>query len=206
MIQGIKKRLELYSLKKIWRAKNEHNFTTAGNAFDPNKVSVGNYSYGCLNVINTHYSNERLEIGHYCSIAANVQFFLAGCHFTERLMTYPINGILYGMRGKDGYSKGPIIVGSDVWIGYGAMILSGVKIAQGAVIGAGSVVAKDVPPYAIVAGNRAEILRFRFQDELISELLELDFSKLTPGLSAEYIEELTRVCDQESIRSLMAVL
>lgn len=199
-----KKRWRLMAFRRQWRRLNPHNRTEAGTVFDPAKVAVGNFTYGRLNVVDSHYANERLELGHFCSLAGDVRFFLAGNHFVERPTTFPVRGLLTGQRGGDGYSKGPILVGSDVWIGYGAMILSGVKIGQGAVIGAGSVVAKDVPPYAIVAGNRAALVKFRFPDDLIAELLKLDFSRWTKELCARYVEVLARPCDREGIRALVA--
>ena len=199
-----KKRWQLAAFRRQWRRLNPHNRTEAGTVFDPAKVAVGNFTYGRLNVVDSHYANERLELGHFCSLAGDVRFFLAGNHFVERPTTFPVRGLLTGQRGGDGYSKGPILVGSDVWIGYGAMVLSGVKIGQGAVIGAGSVVAKDVPPYAVVAGNRAALVKFRFPDDLIAELLKLDFSRWTNELCARYVEVLARPCDREGIRALVA--
>lgn len=199
-----RKRWKLWTFRRQWRRLNPHNRTEAGTVFDPAKVAVGNFTYGRLNVVDSHYANERLEIGHFCSLAGDVRFFLAGNHFVERPTTFPVRGLLTGQRGGDGYSKGPILVGSDVWIGYGAMILSGVEIGQGAVVGAGSVVAKDVPPYAVVAGNRAAIVKYRFPDDWIPELLKLDFSRWTKALCARYADLLARPCDRESLRALIA--
>ena len=70
-------------------------------------------------------------------------------------------------------SKGDVVIGNDVWIGRGVVILSGVRVGNGAVIGAGAVVTKDVPPYAIVAGNPARIIRYRFSPEQIEELEQI---------------------------------
>jgi len=78
------------------------------------------------------------------------------------------------------HTKGPITVQDDVWIGYGAMILSGVTLHQGCVIGAGAVVTRDVPPYAIVAGNPAIVVKYRFSQELVQKLLSLRLANLTP--------------------------
>lgn len=85
-----------------------------------------------------------------------------------------------------------INVGNDVWIGIGAIIKSGVIIGDGAVIGAGAVVTKDVRPYEIVAGNPAKHIRFRFDEEIINELLELrwwDFSEDKLSVLAEFVRE-----------------
>ncbi len=71
-------------------------------------------------------------------------------------------------------SKGSIIIEDDVWLGYGCMILSGVKISKGSVIGSGAVVAKDIPPYSIVVGNPGQVIKKRFSDDKITELLKID--------------------------------
>ena len=75
--------------------------------------------------------------------------------------------------GPSGEVKGNIIVGNDVWIGYGATLMEGVTVGDGAIIGAMAVVASDVPPYAIVIGNPAKILRYRFPPDRINEMLKL---------------------------------
>ena len=72
-------------------------------------------------------------------------------------------------------NKGDIVIGNDVWIGYEAIVLSGVTIGDGAIIGTRSVVTKDVPPYTIVGGIPAKPIRKRFSDEVISKLLELQW-------------------------------
>lgn len=200
MIERLKRRWALRKFQKKWRSLNPHNRTLAGCIFDENKVSVGNYTYGGLHVKDFYYDNEKLEIGHFCSIANNVKFFLAGDHFMERPMTFPVKGFLTGQVGGDGYSKGPILVGSDVWFGSEAYILSGVRIGQGAVVGARSVVAKDVPPYAVVVGNPIRIIGYRFSEEIISELMKIDFSKLTKKLCSEYIDILTQPCSLNRIK------
>jgi len=81
-------------------------------------------------------------------------------------------------------TKGEIVVSDDVWIGHGATILSGVEIGQGAIVGARSVVTRDVPPYAIVCGNPARIAKYRFEGPVIEKLKMIDFSKIDGQLAS----------------------
>ena len=95
----------------------------------------------------------------------------------DHLMTYPVQELIT-RDGLDAGSKGDIQVDDDVWIGCNAMILSGVHIHQGAVVAAGAIVTKDVPPYAIVAGIPAKVVGYRFEEELREKLLKIDFTKI----------------------------
>jgi acetyltransferase-like isoleucine patch superfamily enzyme len=116
-----------------------------------------------------------VHIGSYCSIAEDVQFLVGGNHHPEWVSTFPFRAV-FGLPGEfeDGQpaSRGPITIGNDVWIGLGALILSGVTIGDGAVVAAGALVTKDVRPYAIVGGNPAREIRRRFGDEQVEALLE----------------------------------
>lgn len=136
-----------------------------------------------------HYpiNNDRLVIGKFCSIACGAKFILNSAnHRLSSLSTYPFP-LFYEEWGLDVKNvtnswdnKGDIVIGNDVWIGYEAVILSGVKIGDGAVIGTRAVVTKDIPPYTIVGGVPAKGIRKRFSDDVISALLEIkwwDWSK-----------------------------
>jgi serine acetyltransferase len=92
--------------------------------------------------------------------------------------------------GNEAFSKGNIVIDDDVWIGYGVTILSGVHIGQGAVVAAGAVVTKDVPPYAIVGGVPAKIIKYRFSPEIIEELMKIDYSKLEEDDIKNHIDDL----------------
>lgn len=183
----------LYSLKKQlfkgkWRKLNPNNFTNAEDLFDPALVKVGDYTYGGLRVL-TYNQDSKLCIGRFCSIAQDVMFVLSGDHYTNHISSYPYRVRIMNEK-QEGVSKGDIIVGDDVWIGFRSTILSGVHIGQGAIVAAGSVVTKDVPPYAIVGGVPAMVIKYRFSPELINELLKVDYSQMTEEMVKEHIEDL----------------
>lgn len=116
-----------------------------------------------------------LSIGNYCSIADGVTIFLGGEHRTDWVTTYPFSALWDGARHIAGHpaTKGNVTIGSDVWLGQSSVVLSGVTIGHGAVIAAYAVVTKDVPPYAIAAGNPARIIKYRFRSEEIESLLRI---------------------------------
>lgn len=177
---------------KIWRHRNPHNLTTlAGYNFSLDRVSVGKMSYGPIHAICFGGVNERLEIGSYCSIAEEVVFLLGGGHAMDTLSTYPFRAKCIG--DLQAVAKGPIVIGDDVWIGYGATILSGVTLGKGCVVGARALVCKDVPPYAVVAGVPARIIKYRFSEETISVLegLKLD------DIDEEFIRDNITLLEEE---------
>lgn len=177
--------IKLGLFKYRWRCSNRHNRTSVGTIFPIDKVSVGKQSYGLLNILSFGNPQEKLEIGHFCSIAQDVHFLLGGGHKMGTISTFPFEKLIFGVP-YEASTKGPICVKDDVWIGYGSIILSGVTIGQGAVIGAGSVVVKDVPPYAVFAGGR--IIKYRFSAPVIEKLVKVDFAKLpTDPKSLSYI-------------------
>lgn len=137
----------------------------------PVSIQIGNYTYGNPKIVSFSETN-KLLIGKFCSIADNVTIVLSE-HSLNMVSTYPLKGRLIEKKEVDQVSKGPVIIENDVQIGTGAIILSNVKISNGAVVGAGSVVTKDVPPYAIVAGTPAKVLRYRFTPEQINKLLKI---------------------------------
>lgn len=172
------KHLIYYLIKQSqWKFQNKHNFTTLNynSSYEISQVKVGNGTYGKINFETFHDKKAHLIIGNFCCIAPNVKFLLAGEHNYKQISTYPFN-FKYRHKACETFSKGDIIIGDDVWIGYGAIILSGVTIGQGAVIGAGSVVRKDVPPYAIFSGDKVK--KFRFENDIIYKLKQFDYSSL----------------------------
>ena len=138
-------------------------------------IDIGDWTSGCPRIISCDGKNGKLRIGKFCSIADNVTILLGGEHNHQLTSTYPFDNLLIRFHelGPTVNTKGDVIIGNDVWIGYDALILSGVTIGDGAVIGARSVLTKNVEPYAIVAGNPARLIKYRFSPEVIKHLLEV---------------------------------
>ena len=118
-----------------------------------------------------------MSVGRFTSIGQDVVVVL-GNHRTDTVTTYPFKSLrrfwhTAAGTADDHSSKGDVDIGSDVWIGQGVTILSGVRVGDGAVLAAQSVVTKDVPPYAVVAGNPARVIRLRFDDATVSQLLKI---------------------------------
>ncbi len=143
-------------------------------AHDPRQFEKNNVLY--------HYpvNHDKLVIGKFCSIACGAKFLFNSANHTQTsLSTYPFAIFFdeWSLRMQDVAdawdNKGDIVIGSDVWIGYEAVILAGVTVGHGAIIGTRAVVTKDVPPYTIVGGVPAKPIRKRFADDVIEKLLAL---------------------------------
>lgn len=194
-------------IRRFWKKQNTHNKTYIGDISNIEAVEfiknggikVGNYSYGRINVNFTCGKDEKLIIGNYCSISGHCNFLLGGEHDYRRISTFPIFGY-------DDYqsSKGAIVVEDDVWICDGAWILSGVKIGKGAIVAAGSIVTHDVPSYAIVGGNPAKVIKYRFSNEIIKkiEIINIDYDHL----SNEEIDALKMHINDENVDYIIDVL
>lgn len=119
--------------------------------------------------------DEKIIIGSFCSIADNVVISSGGEHRTDTVSTWSFDEILFSKKDQSRSYKTTqnTTIGHDVWIGYGAFINSGVQIGSGAVIGAQAVVFNDVPPYAVVMGNPATIVRYRFSPKTVERLLKI---------------------------------
>ena len=175
--------------KHCWRKANKHNRLVLKDYSNYKNVIAGKNSYGIIDVLIHSKESHKLYIGNYCSIAPNVLFIVASDHNYKTISTYPFKVWIAG-DDAEALSKGDIIVKDDVWIGANSTILSGITINQGAIVAAGSVVTKDVPPYAIVGGNPAKIIKYRFSETIIQKLLKIDYSKLSDEKIMSNLENL----------------
>ncbi|WP_082504645.1 CatB-related O-acetyltransferase [Methylobacterium sp. Leaf111] len=135
---------------------------------------IGDYTYGVPSVM-WWGEDAGLSIGRYCSIAGGVSIMLGGNHRTDWITTFPFNVLDPVASAYTGHpaTNGDVRIGNDVWLGISCRIMSGVTVGDGACVAAGAVVTRDVPPYAIVGGVPAKVIRMRFTPEQIAALLEI---------------------------------
>lgn len=205
MYSKLKNLIILYFFKKKWRKLNSHNNIHPTNIFPIEKVKVGKYSYGPIIVKTWGSPNEGLEIGNLVSIASGVRFILGGNHEINTVTTYPFKVMFWGEK-LEAWSKGPIIIKDDVWIGMDSIIMSGITIEQGAIIAAGSVVTKNVPAYSIVGGNPAKVIKYRFSEEIVLEMKKIDWNKLKVDNVKDVREELYKSLDLEILEKIKTEL
>ncbi|WP_312941863.1 CatB-related O-acetyltransferase [Oscillibacter sp.] len=155
-----------------------------------------------------HYpvNHDKLIIGKFCSIACGAKFLFTSANHTQKsLSTYPFP-IFFDEWDLDKKgiasawdNKGDIIIGNDVWVGYEAVILSGVHIGDGAIIGTRAVVTKDVPPYTVVGGIPAREIKKRYEEGIIQQLLQIGwwnwpFDKIQQRLPSIMSGEIDKLC------------
>jgi len=172
---------------------------------NPN-IIVGDYTYydDFENVENFEknvkyhfdFTGDKLIIGKFCMIASDVKFIMNGAnHLTDAITTYPFaifgNGWEKAMDGKTYPNKGDIVIGNDVWIGYNATIMAGVTIGDGAIIATNATVTKNVEPYTIVGGNPAQVIKKRFSEDKIQQLLTLKWWDWNIETITENVQHLT---------------
>jgi acetyltransferase-like isoleucine patch superfamily enzyme len=143
----------------------------------PRGVEIGRHTYGFgPDTFPVFTEGARIVVGAFCAIDNEARVHGGGEHVITRAAAFPMNAMLFD-RGKrnalDDVETGPTVIGNDVWIGKGATVLAGLTVGDGAVVGTRAVVTKSVPPYAIVVGNPARILRYRFDGETRERLLAL---------------------------------
>lgn len=178
IIKNIKRHYEKRRKRKTEHAVGPNTRILCGS----DKVIVGEHTYGKPKIF-MHCQDNVLRIGKFCSIAAEVTFLMSGMHHHECVSTYPWYNPFPGFRRWDPTGidedmwcdrpSGDTVVGNDVWLGYGAFIMPGVHIGDGAIIGSRTVVSKDVPPYAIAVGSPMRIVRLRFTEEQVAALQEI---------------------------------
>ncbi|WP_319804730.1 CatB-related O-acetyltransferase [Entomomonas sp. E2T0] len=164
-----------------------------------NRYPEYDYGYGSYGIPQVDHGNKdtHLKIGSFCSIAGGVKILLGGNHNVKAMTTFPFYERLPNVT-KYKETKGDVIIGNDVWLATDCLILSGVTIGHGAVIAARAVVTKDVPPYAIVGGNPAKVIRYRFPEDICQALLahpwwELpreEIIQIAPLLCSDRVDEL----------------
>lgn len=159
------------------------------------RIAVGEYTYFDTRItFGLWQPEDRIAIGRFCSLAKNITVLGGGEHFTTRATAFPLVLMFAENRPErliDGQPQGTMAIGNDVWLGYNATIMSGVKIGNGAVIGARAVVAKNVPDYAVAVGNPARVVRYRFAPQTIERLMKLGWwnwklSKILANLDILY--------------------
>ena len=162
---------------------------------DPKEFEINNVLY------QYPINRDKLKIGKFCSIACGTKFlFNSANHALDSLSTYPFplffeEWNLEKEKVTEAWdNRGDIVIGNDVWIGYEAVILSGVTIGDGAIIGTRAVVTKDVPPYTIVGGVPAKPIRKRFDEKVIKELLKIKWWDWTEEKIARNIENIKNGC------------
>jgi chloramphenicol O-acetyltransferase type B len=142
-------------------------------------LKVGRHTYGHEGIVLPHWDEDaELTIGSFCSIADRCVIFLGGNHRTDWITTFPFTSLAERWPAAEGIpghpsTNGDVVIGNDVWIASNVTIMSGVTIGDGAVIAANATVARDVPPYAVVAGNPARVVRNRFTPEDVEALLAI---------------------------------
>ena len=177
---------------KIYPRSNDYQTIYLKNAITRDNIQVGDYTiyndfyndprdFEKNNVLYQYpINNDKLVIGKFCSIACKAKFLMtSGNHTMKSLSTYTFP-IFYEEWGLDVShitdawdNKGDIVIGNDVWIGYDAIIMSGVKVGDGAIIGTRAIVTNDVPPYTIVGGIPAKVIKKRFSDDIVLKLLKI---------------------------------
>jgi len=185
MLKDQKKRFKRHipdDLLRIYRDFHQKRFEIQSAIPTEDEVlEVGAYTYGRENLkILFRDSGQKVKFGKFCSIAKDVTIFLGGGHRHDWVTTYPFGHVeldAFGPEQIDGHpsSKGSVIIGNDVWIGQGVTIMPGINIGDGAVIAANSHVVNDIPPYSIVGGNPARLIRLRFDGDTIARLLAIQW-------------------------------
>ncbi len=200
------KRKRKHEIQDVWRKVNFDNDTELySEKLVKYNIAVGKCSYGMINALFSSDLPVMLIIGNYVSIASGALFIPASEHNYKLLSTYPYKVKICSEQ-YEALSKGSIIVEDDVWIGARATILSGVRICQGAVIAAGSVVTKNVEPYSIVAGNPARHIKYRFETDVINKLKQVNIGILSSDFIKRNTDSLYSNITRENIDDIINLI
>lgn len=179
-------------------------------AAGPSKISVGRFTYGHDRLTVRQWGEgAELRVGSFCSFAEKITIVLGGNHRSDWVSTYPFGHIFeeqFGSTRATGHptTNGDVVIGDDVWIGIGATVMSGITIGPGAIVAANAHVVRDVEPYAIVGGNPAELIRRRFDAEIIALLLQLQWWTLPVSEIRQIVPLLSQVPEAAVLRTLVA--
>lgn len=190
---------------KEFRSRNAHNQIFPGTRFPVDIVNIGSFSYGELNLFAYDPGNkvDGLKIGSFVSISSNVRFLLHENHQIDTFTTFPLRSVLLGKPfACDMRARGPIVIDDEVWIGHGATILSGVSIGKGAIIAAGAVVIKDVPPYAVAGGVPARVIKYRFEQDARDRLFRMRLSDVSREEIIQNMDLFYRPIDSDQLGRL----
>jgi virginiamycin A acetyltransferase len=154
-------------------------------------IEIGRFTYSAGLGIGLADTRSRVRIGNFCSIAEQVIFFLKTDHRPDWLSSYPLNRFPWDStipKPSDPYAdlRDDITIGSDVWISWGVKVLAGVTVGNGAVLCADAVVTRNVPPYSVVAGNPARVVKRRFDDDVIDYLEQLKWWDMSVSQLQKY--------------------
>ncbi len=198
----------IYNMNRTCFLKNiitRPNITVGDYTYYDDETDIRNFEKNVL----YHYEflGDKLIIGKFCQIASDVKFLMNGMfHMMDAFTTYPF--MIFSKKCQEKYPKdakfpfkGDTIIGNDVWIGYNAAFMPGVKIANGAIIGTNSLVTKNIGPYEIWGGNPARLIRKRFSDEIIEYLEKIQWWNWDIKQIAENVDVLIGK-DLEKLREL----